>query len=431
MNILNLRRRAWRSAALVLALALMLALVLAAGVAWLNVRGEAPLEAGLPATPASPDLIERGAYLARAGNCMGCHTSLGGTPLAGGRGVETPFGTVFAPNITPDLKTGIGSWSAGEFWRSLHHGRSKDGRLLYPAFPYPSFTQVSREDSDALYAFLRSVPAVEQANTPHALRFPYNTQAALAVWRALYFRPGTFEPEAGQSAEWNRGKYLTQGLGHCAACHSGRDALGGTRLNAAFAGGLMPGAHWYAPSLASPDEAGVQRWPRDQVVRLIKDGVTPHASVSGPMAEVVFSSTQHLSEQDVEAMAIYLASIPVRAKPPVMPRPAEGATMLAGGKVYEQHCAACHGEQGQGAPGMVPALAGNRAVTLDSHINVVQTIRQGGFMPTTAGNRQPFGMPPYGQLLSHDEIAAVATFIRQSWGNAAAPVSALDVLQVD
>ncbi len=426
MNRVNLRKLAGRTGALVLVLAVMLA----AWVAWLNVRGESPLEAGVPATPASPDLIERGAYLARAGNCWGCHTETGGAEFAGGRGVETPFGVVVAPNITPDAKTGIGNWSAGDFWRSLHHGRSKDGRLLVPAFPYPSFTHASREDSDALYAFLRSVPAVERANAPHALRFPYGTQAALAVWRALYFRPGGFEPEAGQSAEWNRGKYLTQGLGHCAACHSGRDVLGGTRLNAKFAGGLMPDASWYAPSLASPDEAGVQRWSREQVVSLLKDGVSAHASVSGPMAEVVFSSTQYLTDPDLDAMARYLASIPVNEEPPAEPRRADAEVMAAGTKVYEQHCTACHGDRGQGASGMYPALAGNRAVTLASHINVVQMIRQGGFMPTTAGNRQPFGMPPHGQVLNNDEMAAVATFIRQSWGNSAAPVSALDVLRV-
>lgn len=427
MNRMNLRKLARRTAAA----GLVLALMAAAWVTWMNVRGEAPLGAGAPAMPASSEVIERGAYLARAGNCRGCHTTAGGAEFAGGRGVETPFGVVVAPNITPDVKTGIGHWSASEFWRSLHHGRSKDGRLLYPAFPYPSFTQVSREDSDALYAFLRSVPAVEQANAPHALRFPYNTQAALAVWRALYFRPGAFEPEAGQSAEWNRGKYLTQGLGHCAACHSGRDALGGTRLNAKFDGGLMPDAAWYAPSLASPDQAGVQRWPREQVVRLLKDGVSAHASVSGPMAEVVFSSTQHLTDQDLDAMAGYLASIPVRKAPPAEPRRADSEVMVAGRKVYEQHCAACHGDRGQGASGMYPALAGNRAVSLALHINVVQVIRQGGFMPTTAGNPQPFGMPPYGQLLNNDEMAAVATFIRQSWGNSAAPISTLDVLRVN
>ena len=416
------------------AVLLGLAVILGALVAWLNVRGEAPLEveagAGVAVTPAASAVVERGAYLARAGNCLGCHTTTGGAAFAGGRGVDTPFGVVVATNITPDAKTGIGNWSASEFWRALHHGRSKDGRLLYPAFPYPSFTNVTREDSDALYAFLRSVPAVEKANAPHALRFPFSTQAALGVWRALYFRPGGFEPRAGQNADWNRGRYLTHGLGHCAACHSGRNFLGGTSLNAEFAGGLMPDATWYAPSLASPDEAGVQRWPREQVVKLLKDGVSAHGSVSGPMAEVVFSSTQYLTEPDLDAMARYLASIPIREEPRASPSRADAQTIAAGVKLYGQHCASCHGDQGQGVSGIYPALAGNRAVTLASHNNLVQVIRHGGFMPTTAGNPKPFGMPPYGQVLNNDDIAAVATFIRQSWGNFAAPVSALDVLRV-
>lgn len=426
MKEMTLRGLALRAGVLFLALAVLLG----AMVAWLNVRGELALETSVPTAPASSEVTARGAYLARAGNCMGCHTTTAGPEFAGGRGIDTPFGIVFAPNITPDPKTGIGSWSADEFWRSLHHGRSKDGRLLYPAFPYPSFTQVSREDSDALYAFLRSVPAVDRANTPHALRFPYSTQAALAVWRALYFRPGGFEPDPGQSAEWNRGKYLTQGLGHCAACHSGRNLLGASSLSAQLGGGLMANGAWYAPSLASPSEAGVQRWPREQVVRLLKDGVSAHASVSGPMAEVVFNSTQHLTEEDLDAMARYLATLPVVEEPPARPSPASEEMMVAGKQVYEQHCAACHGDRGQGVPGMYPALAGNRAVTMASHINLVQQIRQGGFSPTTAGNRQPFGMPPYGQVLSNDEMAAVATFVRQSWGHAAAPVSPLDVLRV-
>jgi mono/diheme cytochrome c family protein len=420
------RRWGW-----IAALALLALVSGAAGVAWLNVRGEAPIEPGPPAVAAPAALVERGAYLARAGNCVGCHTPLGGAPLAGGRGVDTPFGVVVAPNITPDVKTGLGSWSSSEFWRALHHGRSKDGRLLYPAFPYPSFTQVTREDSDALYAFLRSVPPVEKANQAHALRFPYGTQAALAVWRALYFKPGEFEAEPGQSADWNRGKYLVQGLGHCTACHAERDGLGGSSVDAAFAGGVMPDAAWYAPSLASPREAGTQGWSQESVVKLLRDGVSGHAAVSGPMAEVVSASTQFLTDVDLGAMAQYLASIPVR-EPTSGPafKVASGPVLARGEKLYGQHCAFCHGDRGEGVENIYPALAGNRAVTLPSHHNVVQVIRQGGFMPATAGNPRPFGMPPYGQVLNAEDIACVATFIRQSWGNAAPPVQPLDVFRL-
>lgn len=422
----SLRRPAVRIVGALLALAMLLIAL----VAWLNVRGESSSQEPSGVDLTSRAVIERGAYLARAGNCMGCHTVTGGASFAGGRGVDTPFGVVMAPNITPHAQTGIGSWNAADFWRAMHHGRSKDGRLLYPAFPYPSFTYVTREDSDALFAYLRSMPAVDRANEAHGLKFPYSTQAALAVWRALYFRAGEFQPEPLQSAEWNRGRYLVQGLGHCAACHSGRNVLGGTSLNTEFAGGLMPDATWYAPSLASPYEAGVQRWQREQVVKLLKNGAVSDASVSGPMAEVVFSSTQYLSVQDLSSMAQYLAEIPVREVDAPPRKRADVDVFTRGGKVYTQNCAACHGDAGQGAGGLYPALAGNRAVTLATTNNVIQMIRHGGFAPTTAGNPRPFGMPPYAQALNDQEIAAVATFIRQSWGNAANPVSPLDVLRV-
>ena len=418
--------RRWLAWAVSLA-ALLLLLVLL--VAWLNVRGEAPID-GTPAAVTDPALVQRGAYLARAGNCMGCHSSPAGAAFAGGRGVETPFGTVFASNITPDAKTGIGTWSAAEFWRAMHHGRSKDGRLLYPAFPYPSYTNVTREDSDALYAYLRTVPAVEQPNKPHQLPFPYGTQAALGVWRALFFRPGALEPAPQRSAEWNRGRYLVEGLAHCAACHSSRNFLGGTRLNAQFAGGLMPDETWYAPSLASPAEAGLQQWAREDAVRLLKDGVSRHGGVSGPMAEVVFTSTQYLTTQDVLAMVDYLASLPVRAAEARPVRRAPSEVLARGGKIYEQHCAACHGSEGQGVASVYPPLAGNRAVLLEPPHNLVQVIRLGGFFPSTAGNPRPFGMPPFFQVLSDDEIAAVATYVRQSWGNSASAVSTLDVHRV-
>ena len=402
--------------------------ILALLVAWLNVRGEAPVEVGpRTAVAATPAQIERGAYLARAGNCMGCHSTAGSAEFAGGRGIDTPFGTVFAPNITPDPETGIGNWSSSEFWRAMHHGRSKDGRLLYPAFPYPSYTNITREDSNALHAYLRTVAPVKQVNKAHDLPFPYNTQAGLAVWRALFFRPGRIEPEPGRSVEWNRGRYLVDGLAHCAACHSTRNVLGATSLNAEFAGGLMPDQVWYAPSLADPEEAGFQNWSRQDAVELLRDGVTAHAGVSGPMAEVVYGSTQYLSAQDLESMVEYLAAIPARAGEKAEAARGSPDALARGGKLYDQHCASCHGDQGQGVPSMVPALAGNRAVLLDSPNNLVQIIRMGGFLPSTSGNPQPFGMPPFSQVLTDDDIAAVTTYVRQSWGNSASSVSSFEV----
>jgi mono/diheme cytochrome c family protein len=401
-----------------------LALVLAVVVAWLNKRGEEPIEANAaPPGPASAAQIERGAYLARAGNCMGCHTARGGAPYAGGRAVPTPFGDVYAPNLTPDAATGIGNWTDAQFWRALHNGRSRDGRLLYPAFPYPNYTRVTREDADAIHAYLRSLAPVSRPNTPHTLRFPFDQQAALAVWRALYFRPGTYAAEGRRSAEWNRGAYLVEGLGHCNACHASRNVLGATTQPLDLAGGLIPVQNWYAPSLNSAHEAGVAEWSAADVAALLKTGVSAHASVSGPMREVVGGSTQYLSDADLHAMVTYLRALPA-GEPDDRPAIVPSAT---GAKLYEHHCAACHGEQGEGVPGAYPALAGNRAVLLDTPANLVHIVLEGGFAPSTAGNPRPFGMPPFAIELNDEDVAALLSFVRASWGNQAAPVSVLEV----
>ncbi|MFM2034754.1 MAG: hypothetical protein RL459_19, partial [Pseudomonadota bacterium] len=393
--------------------------------------------------PPSPEVLARGAYLARAGNCMACHTTRGGEPYAGGRGISTPFGTIYTSNLTPDADTGLGRWTAQDFWRALHHGQSKDGRWLYPAFPYTSYTGVTREDADALFAYLRSLPALKQTNKAHELLWPYNTQAALAVWRALYFSPGESAKRPDASPEWNRGAYLVQTLGHCSACHGSRNALGAVSAQAqssAFGGGLMPDGRWYAPSLLDEREASVSTWPIDEVVSLLKTGVSPQASVSGPMAEVVQHSTQHLTEADLQAMALYLKDLPVRnqvatASPSGR---SEGSASVRvaervaerGAKLYEQLCAACHGAQGEGVAKAYPRLAGNRAVTLAEPTNLVQMVLFGGFAPATAGNPQPYGMPPYVLQLNNADIAAVLTHIRRSWGNQAAPVTELEVNQL-
>ena len=247
----------WRASLLILA---ALGVAGAALVAWLNVRGEDPLTGDAASFAATPEQVARGAYLAHAGNCAACHTDRGGAAYAGGKGIATPFGTVYASNLTPDAKTGIGTWSAAQFWRAMHNGRAADGRLLYPAFPYPNFTEITRADSDALFAWLRSQVPVTQVDRPHALRFPYNLQASLAVWRALFFTPGVYEPDVERSVQWNRGAYLVRSLGHCAACHSPRNAFGATRDSLELSGGLIPLQNWYAPSLASGEEAGVADW---------------------------------------------------------------------------------------------------------------------------------------------------------------------------
>ncbi len=431
------------------AFALLIAGALGAAlVAWLNVRGEAPLDGVTTvaaAAPNSADLIARGAYLSRAGNCIGCHTLPGGAAYAGGRGVHTPFGTIYAPNLTPDPTTGIGGWSAAEFWRALHHGRSRDGRLLYPAFPYPNYTRVTRADSDAIHAYLLSLKPVVQVNKAHELQFPFDQQAALAVWRALYFRPAdpTVAIDAAATTPLQRGAYLVEGLGHCNACHASRNALGATASTLDLAGGLIPVQNWYAPALDSPAEAGVADWEPADIIALLKTGVSARGAVMGPMREVVAGSTQHLDDADLQAMAAYLKALPQRpaaagartaaqAAAPGAATSAATATATAapdtpGARLYGTHCVQCHGEQGEGVRGIYPALAGSRAVTLHTPANLVHMVLEGGFPPSTAGNPRPFGMPPFATVLSNDDVAHLLTHVRASWGNTGAPVSALDV----
>ena len=405
---------------------------LAATAVWvLNTRGDSSIEVPELAT-STP---ERGAYLAQVGNCAGCHTARGGAAYAGGQAIQTPFGSVYASNLTPDATTGIGNWTRTDFWRAMHHGKSKDARLLYPAFPYTSYTHVARDDADALFAYLKSLPAVVQANSAPTLRFPYNTQAALAVWRALYFRPGSYQADSTQSAEWNRGAYLTEGLGHCSACHAARNALGATQgLN--LAGGLIPVQNWYAPSLVAPAEAGLQSWRIQDIKALFKTGMTAQASVNGPMAEVVLGSTQHWNDTDLNAMAVYLKALPAPNSAPASapaatpPLTQTGKTTECGAKLYEQHCAQCHGDGGQGVANAYPALAGNRAVVMPQTANLVQMVLNGGYAPATQGNPRPFGMPPYVLVLSDSEVAEVLTHIRSSWGNQASSLSAFDVNRI-
>ena len=231
--------------------------------------------------PQNAAQIERGQYLARVGNCIACHSAKGAPPLAGGRRIDTPFGGVFSSNLTPDPATGLGQWSADDFWQALHHGRSKNGRLLVPAFPYNHTSVITREDSDALLAWLHSLAPVQQAPTPHTLVWPVGTQPALAVWRSLFFKPTPFVADTRQSAEWNRGAYLVQGLGHCAACHSPRNALGASGGVANLSGGLMPVVNWYAPNLDDERATGLASTPLSEIVRLLQTGRHSAASTSG------------------------------------------------------------------------------------------------------------------------------------------------------
>ena len=378
---------------------------------------------------AQPDsTIARGEYLARAGDCVACHTAPEGKMFAGGRAMKTPFGTLYTSNITPDRETGIGKWTADQFYKMLHTGRSIDGSLLYPAMPFASYTKVTRADSDAMFAYLRSVPAVKQPNRDQDLRFPYNNRSLIIGWRTLFFKEGEYKPDPTKSAEWNRGAYLVEGLGHCGMCHTAINALGGSSESQAFEGGLIPMQNWYAPSLTSNKEAGLGDWSIKDITDLLRTGVSNRGAVYGPMADVVYNSLQYLSDEDAQAMAIYLKGLAQGSSPdrPAPPLPSAETSLLVslGKPIYDRHCASCHGSEGAGKLPHYPLLAGNQSIQMSSAVNAIRMVLNGGFPPGTKGNPMPYGMPPFAHVLSDDEIAAVVTYIRTSWGNRGAPVSA-------
>lgn len=375
--------------------------------------------------------IARGNYLVRAGNCMACHTAHGDQPYAGGHSLSTPFGMFYTPNITPDISTGIGSWSSDDFWHALHFGKSKDNRFLYPAFPYPNYTKISRADADAMYAYLKTLPAIHHKNHEHTLKFPYNYRALLAVWRSLYFQPGAYLPDSHQSPEWNRGAYLVEGLGHCNACHATHNSLGATNSQT-LAGSLLLDQDWYAPSLSATKGTLATPQQIQTTVDLLKTGVSKKGAVFGPMADVVYESLQYLSDGDINAMVIYLKTLPETITPPEIRSPEvpfrdRQKTLILGAYTYQRHCVECHQASGQGIPPHYPPLAGNRAITTHSAVNAIRMVLNGGYPPSTSNNPRPYGMPPFRHILNDDEVAAVVSYILGSWGNHEEPVSAIEV----
>jgi mono/diheme cytochrome c family protein len=375
-----------------------------------------------------PTLIAHGRYLATVGDCAACHTERGGTPYAGGHEVPTPFGNIPAPNITPDDDTGLGQWTFTDFWRALHEGKGRHGEFLYPAFSYTSYTKVTRDDALALFAYLKSLPPVHRPAAAPGLAFPYNVRSGLAAWRALYFREGVYQPDPAKSAAWNRGAYLVQGLGHCNECHATRDSLGGVPNQPPLSGGQIPAQDWYAPDLSTQDHGGLQGWTRQDIVQLLKTGQSAKGSAFGPMAEVVLRSTQHMSDDDLSAIATYLESLPPRPQPVAGGAGIDATAVIRHGEeVYGQRCAACHGKDGNGVPGVYPPLNGNSSVAEPTGINAIRVVLLGGFPPVTAGNPRPYSMPPFAQSLNDADVAAVVSYIRHAWGNRASPVLERDV----
>lgn len=367
------------------------------------------------APDAAADPVARGAYLVTAGDCAACHTAPGGQRFAGGRPLPTPYGTIFTPNITPDRDTGIGTWTDADFYHALHDGIGKNGEYLYPAFPFPSFTHVTKEDVAAIHAYLMTQPAVHAPRKPNQLEFPYDVRTALAGWRILYFRPGTFTPDPHLSAAENRGAYLVEGLGHCGACHTPRNMLGATEPTKTLSGAQVQG--WFAPNITSNVTYGIGGWTDDQLVTFLREGHAPGKGVVlGPMEEVVRDSLSHLDDGDLHAIAAYLKSTPPKGPETVsLPSDFAGADK-PGASAYLNHCAFCHGVNGAGVKGQIPALAGNGAIGAAGPEDVIRTVLGGH--PAT-GSYGP--MPAVGADLSDADIAAAINFARTAWQNPAPP----------
>lgn len=397
---------------------------------WLGTRNDASTGPTNAATD-TEQMIAQGRYLASVGDCMACHTAQGGKPYAGGKAVPTPFGALYGPNITPDKETGIGAWSADDFWQALHNGKARDGSLLYPAFPYTEYTRITRADADALYAFLKTVEPVKQASRPPELKFPYNQRPLMAAWRALYFHAGVQEPDAGQSVQWNRGRYLVNGVGHCIACHAPRNSLGATNPSNGLSGGMIPVLNWYAPPLTGDAVAGMGKWSAQDIAALLKTGISEHSAASGPMAEVVLGSSQFLSDDDALAIGTYLKTLAATPSPtPSSDATPSQASLDLGKKLYTQHCAQCHQDSGEGSGSAWPTLSGNPTVNAPSPVNAIRMVLDGGFAPPTAANPRPHSMPPFGETLNDNDVAMLVTYIRNSWSNSAGAVTALDVNRI-
>ena len=367
-------------------------------------------------------LVEQGRYLATAGDCAACHTREGGEEFAGGRALETPFGKIFAPNITSDEKTGIGTWSRADFRRALQHGQDKNGANLYPAFSYPFYARVTGADADAIYAYMRTVPAVSYDAPKNELGFPFNIRLLLKGWNLLHFRSGEFKPDTSKSAEWNRGAYLVEGLGHCGACHTPKNIMGGDLKHQYLQGGVLEG--WFASDLTGSKTTGLGNWTEQDIIDFLKTGINGHSSAYGGMAEVVRLSTSKLTDEDLKAMAVYLKSVPDRGRrqPSVPPR---AAVMDQGKALYAKNCADCHLAEGEGVPSVFPTLAANPNLNAHDSSAVTQIILAG---TNTPHNPSPggIGMTAFPKL-TNAEVAALGTYIRNSWGNKAPPVTAREV----
>jgi len=370
---------------------------------------------------ATPDtsLVARGQYLARAADCVSCHTSAKGAPYSGGDELKTPFGSIYGPNITPDPKTGIGKWTKTDFERALRLGIRKDGKYLYPAMPYQNYTLLSDADIDALWAFIRSVPAVVHVPPDNTFHFPFNVRTGLAAWQSLYFKPGRFQPVAGKDPTWIRGDYLINALGHCDQCHTPRNIAQASETKYQLTGAQIEG--WYAPDISNDPLSELKGYTVDSLAKFLKTGkMSNNTKTFGPMQEVVHGSLSYLTDADLHAMAYYLKDQSDNVRSQSIAQASVSPEQMQNGKaLYEDNCSSCHQSNGKGMPGSVPALAGNSAVTAPEPYNVIMAMLQ-GFAPQGSWG----AMGSFSQL-SNEQIADIANYVRVAWGNNADPNATL------
>ena len=366
---------------------------------------------------AQSDLVKRGEYLSHVGDCRGCHTADKNKPFAGGRAIESPFGTFYSPNITPDPETGIGNWTEADFKRALHRGLDKEGDYLYPVMPYVSYTKLMDDDIKALWAYMQSIEPVHNKTPEHDLVFPVDVRLGLAAWQGIYFEPGRFQPDPGKNKEYNRGAYLVQALGHCSSCHTPRNILLAQEKDKQFTGAEIH--HWYAPDISSSPRSAIEDWSISQLAMYLKTGETDtNIKAVGEMHEVIHNSLRYLSDDDIHAMALYLKTMPPPAEKPALSEESEipAERFAAGRMLYAEYCLGCHQATGGGSKGAAPALAGNPSVTASQPDNAIMAMLQ-GFAPQEEWG----GMPSFAGALNNREIADIANYIRTAWGNNGEP----------
>lgn len=396
--------------------AVKFSMLIGAAAAWLG---------GLAMSHADPDSqafdqIEKGRYLTTVADCFACHTVPNvGKPFAGARPIETPFGAITSPNITPDDDTGIGAWTDEQFDNAVRKGVSPDGSRLYPAMPYPSYTRMSRDDVLAIRAYLKTVEPVHQQVKSNTLPFPFNIRLAMRAWDALYFTEGEFQPDSRQSAAWNRGAYLVQGPGHCTACHTPKSLLGGDKTSDNLRGFNVQ--DWFAPDITGNGAHGLGQWTEADISTYLKTGHNRITAAIGPMAEEVANSTSHYKDSDLDAIATYLKSLPERQD--AVPAPA-ASVMTAGEAIYRDQCSACHGIDGRGVAMLFPSLAQSSLARASDPSSAIRLVLRGGRSVATDAEPTAPGMPAFGWQLDDDQVAAVVTYIRNAWQGSAAPVSA-------